>query len=79
MHHLVAPLSGRTRQEKLFQPSCDFLIFCPAFLLCHLMPKTSVFQGEDAAKVFYEKLAGAELDRIVLSSDLTFYNLYIVR
>ena len=70
MHHLVAPLSGR-----LFQPSCDFLIFYAAFLL--LMP--SVFQAEDVAKVLYEKLAGAEFDRNVLSSDLTFYNLYIVR
>lgn len=43
------------------------------------MPKTSVFQAEDVAKVLYEKLAGAEFDRNVLSSDLTFYNLYIVR
>lgn len=77
MHHLVAPLSGRCGQKKLFQPSCDFLIFYAAFLL--LMPKTSVFQAEDVAKVLYEKLAGAEFDRNVLSSDLTFYNLYIVR
>ena len=49
------------------------------------MPKTSVFEAEeDKAKVFYEmdaieQVVGAALDRIELSSDLTFYNLYIVR
>ena len=49
------------------------------------MPKTSVFEAEeDMAKVFYEidaieQVVGAVLDRIELSSDLTFYNLYIVR
>ena len=90
MHLLVAPLLGICRRGELFQPSCDFLIFYVAFVLLvrslsHLMPKTSVFEAEeDMAKVFYEidaieQLVGAVLDRIKLSSDLTFYNLYIVR
>ena len=48
------------------------------------MMKTSVFEAEVKAKVFYkihaiEQLVGAVLDRNELSSDLTFYNLYIVR
>ena len=82
MHHLVEPpLSGRCRRKELFQPSCDFLIFCAAFLLlgvCHLVAEMSVSQGGDVAQIFYEQLAGdAVLARIVLS--LTFYNLYIVR
>jgi len=48
------------------------------------MIKASVFEAEDEAKVFYkihaiQQLVGAVLDRNELSSDLTFYNLYIVR
>ena len=46
--------------------------------------KTSVFEAEDKANVIYkihaiQQLVGAVLDRNELSSDLTFYNLYIVR